>query len=177
LRVKSGAGPAAVRVLEARIAPPYEGASGLSPNNVPGLRRFRGATFTGEYPLATVALEDAKVPVGVTLEAFSPFIPLDAEESGLPVAVLRYRVANTGARAAAVSVGVRARQPYRPGRPRQRISRVRLPAHQPEAGGGRSGRRLAGATRARHRRVRVTHLTGWPRPSGGQPAAVLGRFL
>ncbi len=34
-----------VRVLEARIAPPYEGESGLGANNVPGLPRFRSATL------------------------------------------------------------------------------------------------------------------------------------
>ena len=42
--------------------------------------------------------------VRVSLEAFTPFIPLDADESGLPIAVLRYRVSNRGRDAVTASV-------------------------------------------------------------------------
>ena len=77
-------------VLEARIMPPYEGSEGLGSKNAPGLSRLEGATFTGEFPVAQVEFHDSRLPVNVRLDAFSPFIPLDAEESGLPVAVLRY---------------------------------------------------------------------------------------
>ena len=92
------------RVLESRILPPYEGSSGLGSANVPGLPRLAGATFTGEFPLARIDFHDTDLPVRVALEAFSPFIPNDAEESGLPVAVLRYRVSNRAARAAKVAI-------------------------------------------------------------------------
>jgi non-lysosomal glucosylceramidase len=81
--------PAVARVLEARIEPPYEGASGLGANNAPGLARLEAARFTGEYPLARIDFSDRDLPVKISLEGFSPFIPHDAEESGLPVAVLR----------------------------------------------------------------------------------------
>ena len=84
------------RVLEARILPPYEGQDGLGSDNVPGLCRLAAASFTGEFPLAHIDFEDRKLPVNVSLEAFSPFIPLDAEDSGLPVAILRYHVTNPG---------------------------------------------------------------------------------
>src|SRR5437867_1987533 len=53
------------RVLEARLAPPYEGESGLGSNNVPGLPRLESATFTGEYPFARIEFHDAKLPVKV----------------------------------------------------------------------------------------------------------------
>jgi len=92
------------RVLEARFMPPYEGSSGLGSANVPGLPRLASSTFMGEFPLATVDFEDSSLPVGVKLEAFTPFIPLDADDSGLPVAVLRYRVSNPGRAAATVSI-------------------------------------------------------------------------
>jgi len=92
-------GKKTARVLEARLLPPYEGASGLGSDNAPGLRRMTSATFTSEFPFARVDFKDARVPVSVSLEAFSPFIPLDVEESGLPVLVLRYRVQATSARA------------------------------------------------------------------------------
>ena len=92
------------RVLEARIMPPYEGESGLGSNNVPGLPRLKGATFTGEYPFAHIDFHDAKLPVKVRLEAFNPLVPLDTEASGLPVAILRYTVKNPGNSAAKVGI-------------------------------------------------------------------------
>ena len=92
------------RVLEARIEPPYEGPSGLGSNNVPGLPRLASAKFTGAYPFARVEFQDKKLPVLVSLEAFNPLVPLDVEASGLPIAVLRYRLKNPTA--AAVKVGI-----------------------------------------------------------------------
>jgi uncharacterized protein (DUF608 family) len=92
------------RVLEARIAPPYEGSSGLGSNNVPGLPRLASAFFTGAYPFARLDFEDEKLPVAVSLEAFNPLVPLDADASGWPIAVLRYRLKNPGT--SAVKVGI-----------------------------------------------------------------------
>ncbi len=82
------------RLLEAAIEPPYTGGHGIPREQVPGLPRFRKAVFRGEYPVAEVELSDPDLPVLVTLEAFNPFIPGEAEDSGLPVAVLKYRVKN-----------------------------------------------------------------------------------
>jgi uncharacterized protein (DUF608 family) len=92
------------RVLEARILPPYEGQDGLGANNAPGLSRLDAATFTGAYPLAHIAFEDRTLPVKVELEAFSPFVPHDPDDSGLPVAILRYRVTNPRSATAKVSI-------------------------------------------------------------------------
>ena len=92
------------RVLESRIQPPFEGSSGLGSRNAPGLTRLASATFTGEFPLARVDFSDSTLPVKVSLEAFSPFIPHEPDESGLPVAILRYRVTNPGAASAKVSI-------------------------------------------------------------------------
>ncbi|HEY2015508.1 MAG TPA: GH116 family glycosyl hydrolase, partial [Bryobacteraceae bacterium] len=55
-------------------------------------------------PLATIDFRDPKLPVAVKLEAFSPFVPLEPDDSGLPVAVLRYRVRNPGKKTAKVSI-------------------------------------------------------------------------
>jgi uncharacterized protein (DUF608 family) len=101
---RRGHGKPVARVLEARLMPPYASASGLGPNNAPGLSRLEGATFTGEFPMARIAFQDSRLPVRVSLEAFSPFIPLDPEASGLPVAVLRYRVRNPGSVPATASI-------------------------------------------------------------------------
>jgi uncharacterized protein (DUF608 family) len=92
------------RVLEARILPPYEGQDGLGSNNSPGLSRIATAEFTGQYPLAHLRFEDPALNVKIELDAFSPFIPHDPDDSGLPVAILRYRVGNP--RSSDVEVGI-----------------------------------------------------------------------
>jgi uncharacterized protein (DUF608 family) len=102
--VQAGKAKPIARVLEARLMPPYEGASGLGSRNSPGLSRLAGATFTGEYPIARVDFTDAKLPVKVTLEAFTPFIPHEPDESGIPATVLRYRVSNPSMTPARVSI-------------------------------------------------------------------------
>jgi uncharacterized protein (DUF608 family) len=106
-------GQAVARVLESRIEPPYEGASGLGANNAPGLSRLETARFTGEYPMARIEFRDRDLPVRVSLEAFSPFIPHDAEESGLPVAILRYRVTNPGGKGVEAAIGFSVDNPMR----------------------------------------------------------------
>ncbi len=52
--------------------------------------------FNGEYPLAFVEYRDPAAPVTVTLEAFSPFLPLNVDDSSLPVTVMRFTVRNAG---------------------------------------------------------------------------------
>ncbi len=101
---QAGSGKSEAHVLEARIQPPYEGSSGLGSNNAPGLSRLESATFTGEYPLAHIDFEDHTLPVKVELDAFSPFIPHEPDDSGLPVAILRYRVTNPGPATATVGI-------------------------------------------------------------------------
>jgi uncharacterized protein (DUF608 family) len=103
--VESGNRKPVVRVLEARIMPPYErNSSDLGSDNVPGLPRLKTCKFTGEYPLARIDFEDPELPVQVSLEAFTPFVPLEPDDSGLPLAVLRYHVTNPGAASARVSI-------------------------------------------------------------------------
>lgn len=58
---------------------------------------FSDIAFRGEYPLGTVAYADASVPVTVQLEAFSPFIPLNTDDSSLPATILEFTLRNTSA--------------------------------------------------------------------------------
>lgn len=57
---------------------------------------FPGVSFRGEYPIGIVEYKGATIPVEVKLEAFSPFIPLNADDSSLPATVLQFTVKNTG---------------------------------------------------------------------------------
>jgi non-lysosomal glucosylceramidase len=92
------------RVLQSRLLPPHEADQGYYAGDVGGLPRLRDSRLRGEYPFATVEFEDDDLPVQVELEAFTPFIPLDAAASGIPVAILRYRLHNPTATALDVSV-------------------------------------------------------------------------
>jgi uncharacterized protein (DUF608 family) len=91
-----GASPYSV-VLERRFLPPYDlDANGFGTGGVPGLPRLAEAKFHGSFPISRIDFEDSDCPVEVSLEAFSPFQPLDADASGLPCAVLNYSIHNPG---------------------------------------------------------------------------------
>ena len=60
-----------------------------------GLPRFAEATFDAAYPFGRVNLRHARVPLNVSVTGFSPFIPLDDRNSGLPCAMLEYRFENS----------------------------------------------------------------------------------
>ncbi len=85
--------------LRALIGPPVEDFVGdghsMPRNSGEGLPGFQKAAFKGEYPFAFVRLEDPELPVRVVLEAFNPLIPLNDRDSGIPVAILLYRVRNS----------------------------------------------------------------------------------
>jgi uncharacterized protein (DUF608 family) len=71
----------------------YQGQQGSEgPNN--GFPRFRQASFDAAYPFGVVHLEDKDMPVSVQVKAFNPYIPCDADASGIPVAIIRYVVKN-----------------------------------------------------------------------------------
>jgi non-lysosomal glucosylceramidase len=55
---------------------------------------FSDITFRGEYPIGLVTYKDPACPVTVTMEAFSPFCPLDADFSSLPATVMRITIRN-----------------------------------------------------------------------------------
>ena len=55
---------------------------------------FSHVTFCGEYPIGYVEYRDDALPVTVLLEAFSPFIPLNADDSSLPATIMQFTVKN-----------------------------------------------------------------------------------
>lgn len=87
-------GTPTVKLLEAAPGPPFTGAFGYERPPGPGLPHLKAAHFTGAYPLARIDFEDDTLPVKVSLEAFNPFIPLNVEDSGLPVTILHYHLSS-----------------------------------------------------------------------------------
>lgn len=57
---------------------------------------FSGVTFCGEYPIGYVEYRDPKQPLEVSLEVFSPFIPLNTDDSSLPATLLHVKIKNVG---------------------------------------------------------------------------------
>ncbi|MBR5877697.1 MAG: hypothetical protein IKZ11_03950 [Alistipes sp.] len=68
----------------------YEGRS----VNHHGMPRFAEASFDAAYPFGQVNLSDKELPVSVKIKGFNPLIPGNAEDSGLPIAILTYEVTN-----------------------------------------------------------------------------------
>lgn len=57
---------------------------------------FERVSFSGRYPMATIRYATGGCPVEATLEAFSPFVPLEVDDSTLPVTILCYTLRNVG---------------------------------------------------------------------------------
>jgi non-lysosomal glucosylceramidase len=176
--IKAGDAKPITRVLEARILPPYEGQDGLGSNNSPGLSRIATAEFTAQYPLAHLLFKDASLPVKIELDAFSPFIPHDPDASGLPVAILRYRVSNPARSSASVAISFSIDNPVKaPSRTDQardhqdpRLNEYRtanrlegLLMTNPSVAGGDPMQGSFALAVISNQGARTTHWRGWPR--------------
>jgi len=95
LKVRTARGRSVARVLQGPVGGTWIGNGRSGPrDHGEGLPHFRKVRFRGEYPFARVQLRDHDVPLSVEIEAFNPFIPLNATDSGIPAAVLLYRFTN-----------------------------------------------------------------------------------
>jgi non-lysosomal glucosylceramidase len=103
------------RILQTAIAHDEEGftpAERVNDHVVPCqvrdlLRPGRGIEnieYIGEYPIAELRYIDKGLPVEVRLEAFSPMIPLDSKNSGLPAIIFNFTVRNPNLDRAQVSL-------------------------------------------------------------------------
>jgi len=97
LRAQAEGEQPVVRVLQGPTGGTYTGrGSGVERLNGAGLPHFRQCSFTGAFPFATVRLRDPDVPLRVSIEAFSPFIPLNDKDSSIPAAVFLVHLYNRG---------------------------------------------------------------------------------
>lgn len=89
--VKTGAGHYAQPMLPS--SPVEQGFTLTMGDAVIPLEKFSSISFRGEYPFGIVDYREQDV--AVTLEAFSPFIPLNTDDSSLPATVMRFTVKNS----------------------------------------------------------------------------------
>jgi non-lysosomal glucosylceramidase len=82
---------------------------------------FPEVTFRGEYPIGRVEYPGS--PVSVTLEGFSPFIPLSVDDSSLPLTVMRFTVKNTSSQTVTAELFGRLQNAACPGNTRQDAQR------------------------------------------------------
>ena len=104
LRLETADGIRSARLLEGPYYPDeYEGDMGCrAPNQT--FPHFAKAVFRTAYPLGQVDFTDPKVPIDVSLEAMNPLVPNDADASGIPAALLRWRLRNATGRPVKASV-------------------------------------------------------------------------
>lgn len=65
---------------------------------------FGTVEFAGEYPIGLVRYRADDVPVVVEMEAFSPFIPLNAKDSALPATLFHITLKNTSDKTTQVGI-------------------------------------------------------------------------
>jgi uncharacterized protein (DUF608 family) len=70
-------------------------ANGQTEPRLLDLGHWKDISFTGQYPIGSVQFRDPDSPVSVRLEAFSPFIPLNTDDSTLPATVMEFTVTNS----------------------------------------------------------------------------------
>jgi len=77
-----------------------------SDNEYTGVRNVAHTKMQGWFPRAEITYGDPDLPVSVKLNAFSPMIPHDPKDSGLPVACLSYVVTNTSDKSVKASLAL-----------------------------------------------------------------------
>jgi uncharacterized protein (DUF608 family) len=99
IRARQGEAPPVVRILRERKESEARFSYLLSHvESVPEL------SFCGEFPFAWLEYLDPALPVKVTLEAWSSFIPGDVKHSALPAAFFTFHLANAGVETVDVSL-------------------------------------------------------------------------
>ena len=71
-----------------------------------GLKPVAGLTYTGRFPQVEIEYRDPALPCAVRLEAFSPFVPHDAQASSLPLVFFTFRLKNPGAEAVTATAAI-----------------------------------------------------------------------
>jgi len=112
--VKPKGKKALLKVLERKMFEPFTGGFGVwHAPQFSGFSRFDEVIFRGEFPFAKVAYLDGDVPLKIELETFSPFIPLDVNNSSFPAAVFHWNVTNTSSEEVEMSLVFHMKNPLK----------------------------------------------------------------
>lgn len=84
LWIQQGEGEPVAKILERELFPPY---TESTHKYVYGLPRLQHAEFVNFFPLHHWFFSDEDIPLNISLETFSPFIPLDVKNSSYPLVV------------------------------------------------------------------------------------------
>ena len=79
--------------------------AGKSEERALDVAHWPDTSFIGEYPMAFVDYRASHFPITVALQAFSPFIPLETDDSSLPATVLEFTVKNMSTAVVEVELG------------------------------------------------------------------------
>jgi uncharacterized protein (DUF608 family) len=98
LYAQEGEEPGVCRVLQGPVAEPSLQGAGMGIDRLDGagLPHFRSVEFEGSFPFARLRFGDPKMPLGVEMEAYNPFIPHNPDDSGLPAAMFNFKLSNPG---------------------------------------------------------------------------------
>ncbi len=55
---------------------------------------FSDVSFKGQYPIGEINYKDSAIPIEAKLEAYSSFIPLNSDDSGLPATIMQFTLKN-----------------------------------------------------------------------------------
>jgi uncharacterized protein (DUF608 family) len=94
-------------VQPARQESPFEQGFVLRVNAVDypiDARGWMDITFRGSFPIGEIHYSDPGCPVAVKLESYSPFIPLNTDDSSLPATICDFTITNTGTRRTTVEL-------------------------------------------------------------------------
>jgi uncharacterized protein (DUF608 family) len=92
------------RILEARLSDNSPGPYGIERRQLAGLPRFEQATFSCKYPFINIRLSDPEIPLKIEGEFFNPLIPLDVDNSSLPIVQFTWKVVNTSTSHVSLSI-------------------------------------------------------------------------
>ena len=66
---------------------------------------FENISFRGEYPVAKITYKKDDLPLSIKLKAYSPFIPLNVKDSGIPATIMSYELKNQGEQELDLDIG------------------------------------------------------------------------
>lgn len=107
---KKASGKETAKVLERELLPPFEDVSSDYMNGVP---RFREVKCHVPYPFVQYSFRDSEIPVSVQLESYNPLIPLNADDSSIPIAVFNWQLVNPTDEEVEVSISFNFRNPMK----------------------------------------------------------------